>query len=185
MMQEYNNPFQNLGAFFRSGSALSLLIIINVAVWLIISFIRVPLFLTRVSDAAMDDQILHWLALPASISTLITHPWTLLTYMFLHVEFLHILFNMLWLYWFGKIFLEYLSSRKLVFTYLLGGISGGLFFILFFNIFPVYESQRSIAYALGASAAVMAIVSTICFYIPNYSVNFILIGRVPRAGTRP
>lgn len=177
-MQEYRNPFQGIGAFFRSGSVLSILIIINVATWIAISFVRVPLFLTRVSDDSVNEFILQYLALPADPATLILRPWTLLTYMFLHIEFFHILFNMLWLYWFGKIFVDYLSSRKLLITYILGGISGGLLYILFFNTFPVFEAQRGISFALGASAAVMAIVTTIAFYIPNYSFNFIFIGKV-------
>jgi len=177
-MQEFRNPVQGLTAFFRSGSALSVFIIINTVVWLILSLIRVPLFLSSVPEEFLDEKILHWLSLPADPWMVMHRPWTIFTYMFLHVEFLHILFNMLWLYWFGKIFTEYLNDRKLIITYLLGGISGGLLYILFYNIFPVFEAQRSLSFALGASAAVMAIVSTISFYTPNYSLYFIFIGRL-------
>lgn len=177
-MQEYRNPFHDIGTFFRSGSALSVLILVNAAVWIVISIIRVPLFLTRVPDNSVSDFIMNFLAVPANLTTLAHRPWTALTYMFLHLDFLHILFNMLWLFWFGKIFLEFLSSRKLVFAYFAGGVSGAVLYIAFFNIFPVFDVHRDTSFALGASAAVMAIVSTISFYVPTYSVNFIFIGKI-------
>jgi membrane associated rhomboid family serine protease len=177
-MESYRNYFQGIGSFFRSGSSLSILILINLLVWMIISFIRVPLFLAKVPDSEVVDRIVDFLALPALPITLLQRPWTVISYMFLHVEFLHILFNLLWLFWFGKIFLEYLDGKRLTKVYLLGGISGGLLYVLFFNIFPVFEEHRIVSYALGASAAVMAVVSTVSFYNPNHAVYFIIIGRI-------
>ena len=177
-MQAYRHPFQGIGAFFRSGSTLSVLIIINIAVWAVISIVRVPMFLSSAPDGAVTDFLIHYLALPAVSEALALRPWTIITYMFLHVDFFHILFNMLWLFWFGRIFTEFLSSRQVLLTYLLGGIAGGVLYMLFYNIFPVFEAQRPVSFALGASAAVMAIVSTVSFYSPNYSLYFIFIGRL-------
>jgi hypothetical protein len=85
---------------------------------------------------------------------------------------------MLWLFWFGKIFLEFLKPGQLVWVYILGGISGGLLYVISFNIFPVFEEVIPISYALGASASVMAIVASISFYVPDYSINLLLIGRI-------
>ena len=85
--------------------------------------------------------------------------------MFLHKGIWHILFNMLWLYSFGRIFLEYLDQRKLVAVYLLGGIAGAIFYIFSFNIFPAFSGVVADSIAIGASASVMAIVvaiSAIC-----------------------
>jgi membrane associated rhomboid family serine protease len=177
-MQEYRNPFQGIGTFFRSGSPLSILLIVNIAIWLLIAFIRVPLFLSRAPEGAVTEFVIQFLALPAMPRSLLIHPWTIITYMFLHIDFFHILFNMLWLFWFGRIFTEYLSNRKLVITYILGGIAGGLLYMFFYNVFPVFEDQRNVSFALGASASVMAIVSAISFYAPNYSVYFIFIGKI-------
>jgi len=98
--------------------------------------------------------------------------------MFLHKNFLHILFNLLWLYWFGRIFLEYLDGKKLVGVYLLGGLSGAFLYVLVYNIFPVFFKQLELSYALGASAAVMAIVISISVYVPDYAVNLLFVGRV-------
>jgi hypothetical protein len=85
---------------------------------------------------------------------------------------------MLWLYWFGKIFLEYLDQRKLVAVYLLGGISGSLLYILSFNIFPAFDGLVGESVAIGASASVLAVVVAISAYVPDYSVHLFLLGRV-------
>ena len=82
---------------------------------------------------------------------------------------------MLWLYWFGIIFLEYLDQRKLVAVYLLGGISGAIVYILSFNIFPAFTGIVADSVAIGASASVMAIVIAIAAYVPDYTINLFLI----------
>ncbi|NTV83592.1 MAG: rhomboid family intramembrane serine protease, partial [Bacteroidales bacterium] len=175
----YNqNPFQDLGRFFRSRAILPRLILINVAIWLAIGIMRVFSFLLDVPDASLTNLIVDYLALPAATESLILRPWTLVTYMFLHIDPLHLLFNMLWLFWFGKIFLEFLNSRQLLLVYILGGISGGLLYVLFYNIFPVFEKSLELSVALGASASVMAIVTAISLYVPGYSVQLFLIGRI-------
>jgi membrane associated rhomboid family serine protease len=171
----HQNPFQDIRGLFRSKNILIKLILINVAVWLVIMFLDVLFDLLRIK---FTDEVISWLAVPASLETLLTRPWTLLTYMFLHFDIWHILFNMLWLYWFGKIFLEYLSARQMLATYLLGGLSGAIFYILSFNIFPKFEDAYLQSVALGASASVVAIVVAISYYVPNYRINLLFLGPV-------
>jgi membrane associated rhomboid family serine protease len=178
-MNPYTNPFVDIKRLFRSNSVLSTLILINGGVWLLTKVIGVFFFLYNVPDGnSSSNWLLHILALPAFTDDLIVKPWSLITYMFFHLDFLHLLFNMLWLYWFGRIFLEYLTSRQLLITYFIGGIAGGLFYILAYNIFPVFHEQIGKSLALGASASVMAIVMAISFYVPNYSIQLLLLGRV-------
>ncbi len=177
-MEYQQHPLEEIRNVFRKPSMLNRMILINVVVWALISAGRVIAFLLNITDADYLNIIVEWLALPALPSLLLAKPWTILTYMFLHVDFFHILFNMLWLFWFGKIFLEYINSRQLLVTYILGGISGGLLYILFYNIFPVFAGRVEDSYALGASASVMAIVTAISFYVPAYSVYLLFIGRV-------
>jgi len=177
-MQYNQNPFEDTGRFLRSNSVLPRLIVINAAIWLAISIMRVFSFLLNVPDSSLTNYIVDYLALPAKPESLIARPWTFLTYMFLHIDFFHILFNMLWLFWFGKIFLEFLRSRQLLLIYLLGGLSGGVLYVLFYNIFPVFENSLDLSVALGASASVMAVVTAISFYVPGYNVNLLFIGRV-------
>jgi membrane associated rhomboid family serine protease len=161
---------------FRSGSSLTRLIYINIAFFLAISVVSIIGFL--LNNQALSLKALNLFSVPSSIGALLLRPWTLITYMFTHKDILHILFNMLWLYWFGLIFLEYLDQKKLVAVYLLGGICGAAVYILSFNIFPAFNQVVAESVAIGASASVMAVVVAIAVYVPDYSVNLLLIGRI-------
>jgi len=161
---------------FVTGTTLTRLIYINVVVFLIISVAVIIGFL--LDNPSIDPTIIDLLAIPASLSILLVKPWTLITYMFTHKDIWHIVFNMLWLYWFGKIFLEYLDQRKLFAVYLLGGISGAVVYVLSFNIFPAFTGIVTESVAIGASASVMAIVIAIAFYVPDYTINLFIIGRI-------
>ncbi|MFH0842076.1 MAG: rhomboid family intramembrane serine protease [Bacteroidota bacterium] len=161
---------------FRSGNSLIKLIFINIGVFLLISLAAIIGFL--LNNPAVSEISLAQLSVPASLRILLLKPWTLITYMFTHKDIWHILFNMLWLYWFGKIFLEYLDQRKLVAVYLLGGISGAVVYVLSFNIFPAFTGLVAESVAIGASASVMAVVIAAATYVPDYSINLFLLGRV-------
>ncbi len=159
---------------YQHGTYLTKLIYINLAIWIFVRLTAVILLLGGNENLTYID----WLSLPASFGQFLTRPWTLISYMFLHYELLHILFNMLWLYSFGRIFLEYHQPRKLLFVYLLGGISGGLFFMAAYNFFPYFQHAIDFSQLLGASAAVIAIVIATAVYVPNHVIHVILIGPV-------
>jgi len=161
---------------FRAGTSLTRLIYINIAVFLAIVVVSIIAFL--LDNPALSVKAIDLLSVPASLKALLARPWTIITYMFTHKDIWHILFNMLWLYWFGRIFLEYLDQRKLVAVYLLGGICGAIVYVLSFNIFPVYKVMLAESVAIGASASVMAIVIAIAAYVPNYTINLLFIGRI-------
>jgi len=158
---------------FKEGSALTRLIYINLGVFLVIRILNVFFFLSGTPFPFMD-----WLALPADFRLLASRPWTLITYMFLHFEFLHILFNLLWLYWMGQIFLGYFDQGKLVTIYLLGGIFGGLFYVAGYNSFPAFSQIVSDSRLLGASASVIAIVAALAVHAPNHTLHLMFIGPV-------
>jgi membrane associated rhomboid family serine protease len=105
-------------------------------------------------------------------------PWSLITYMFMHDSFFHILFNMLWLYWIGGILQEYLGNRKVIESYLSGGIFGGLLYIITYNLFPVFKDQISFTYAIGASAGVLAVVVATATLLPDYAISLLFFGPV-------
>jgi len=161
---------------FKSGSNLNKLIYINIIVFVLISIVSIIGYL--MSNNELSVKALNLLSVPSSLKSLVLRPWTLITYMFTHKEIMHILFNMLWLYWFGTIFLEYLDQRKLVAVYLLGGISGAIVYVGSFNIFPAFREVVNESVAIGASASVMAVVVAIAAYVPDYSVNLFLLGRI-------
>lgn len=161
---------------FRKGTNLLKLIYINSAVFLVMAVLQIIAVLSN--TPAISTSVLEFLALPASSTAVLQKPWTVVTYMFLHEGFFHVLFNMLWLYWFGRIFSDYFDQKKLVSVYIMGGLAGALLYMLSFNIFPAFSDTINVSIALGASASVMAIVVATATLVPDHAVHLLLLGRV-------
>ena len=161
---------------FRKGTTLHKLIYLNLGLFLAVQIVRIVLFLSNAYD--LFPGFLNHLAVPANLEVLAKRPWTLITYMFLHVDFIHILFNLLWLYWFGTVFIQEIGLKKLLSTYLLGGLTGGILFVVFYNVFPVFEGVREGSIALGASASVMSVVVATATFQPERRMQLVLIGPV-------
>jgi len=163
---------------FKSGSKLYMLIGINVIIFLAIGAASVLENLLLNSDNVYQLAY-SYLTLPSYFPRLAAHFWTPLTYMFMHADFLHLLFNMLWLYWLGQIFEEFLGDKRILGLYLMGGLAGALFFVGSYNLFPMF-TQNGIyvgASVVGASASVMAIIAAAATITPNYEI--MLFGILP------
>jgi membrane associated rhomboid family serine protease len=168
------DEFKN--AFKRNDNSLIKIILINLIVFLGLIVIEVFSFL--LGATGIHEWVLLQLMLPSALGSFAVKPWTLITYFFTHEGFFHFAFNMLWLYWFGKLIMEYLGSKKLTTIYVLGGIVGGLTYILFYNLIPVFADQVLYGRMLGASAGVYAVVVAAATLMPNYTFFLILIGPV-------
>lgn len=152
----------NLSYQYKTANVVVKLIVINAVLFLLVSlgsffFSISPQYLSR------------WFVLSDDFDTLLFRPWTLITYGFLHFGFFHILFNMIWLYWFGQFVLNLFNGKRLLTIYLLGALFGGLLFVLSYNFFPVFSENRG--YLIGASGAVTAIMVFIATYAPNTEVR--------------
>ena len=164
--------FSDLGLKFRNGTILTKLLFLNIGVFLLIRLVGVVLMLFNAGEFPLP------LSMPASPELLLRRPWTVLTYMFTHYDVLHILFNMLWLYWFGRLFLTFFNERQLAGVYLLGGLAGALAFAAAYNIFPYFRDMAGFSFLVGASASVMAIVFAVSFYRKDLEIDLFLIGRI-------
>ena len=163
---------QNIKNEFKNSNYLNKLIYLNVFVFLILNISSVFFSLFLIDIKSFSENLM----LSSNTSEITKHPWTLLTYMFSHENFLHLLFNMIWLHFGGKLFLQYLNQKQLLNIYILGGLSGGILFIIAFNYLPALILYNKNAMALGASASVLAIVFALATYMPNYKINIPLIG---------
>ncbi len=167
------NIWSDIRESFREGSVITRLIYINVTIFVLFKLIEVVVFLAQGTN---DWNSLF--ELPAGINHFIRQPWSLITYMFMHSGFLHILFNLLVLYWFGQIFLDYYNENRMLGLYLLGGLSGGIVYIAAFNIFPVFAGTVDRSGLTGASAAILAILIATAVRDPNRKIHLFLIGMV-------
>lgn len=164
-----------MNTYLQKYKALNLpgkLIAIQVAIWSITQLLRLVRFLFTGYDCHWQD----WLALHANLNEFVYTPWTLFTYFFVHANLgdniFHLIFNMLWLWWFGQFFLRYHTGRQLLGTYLLGGLFAGVFYLLCFNLFPylhaiTYASANLNVAVVGASGAIFALVAAVAMRQPD------------------
>lgn len=162
--------------YFKTGDIVIKIIFVNIAVFLVVHLVNLLFFLFQIPTEI--SPAVKILALPAHAQELLYRPWSIITYMFLQEDILHILFNMLILFWFGKLFLLHFRQKQLWGVYFLGGIAGGLLYFIAYNIFPAFDQYRMMAIALGASASVIAIVIAIASYKPDISIHLLLLGKV-------
>lgn len=171
MLEEFKSAFQ------RPNNAHVQLIMINVAVFLVMILVFV------VSAASKNDFIFDALyktvAIPPLFKDFIVRPWTLITYAFAHdwTGTLHILFNMLALYWFGKLLIEYLGNDKLIAVYVLGALTGAFLYLLIFNSIPFFNERAGVG-LIGASAAVYAVMVACATLLPDYTFFLLFLGPV-------
>jgi membrane associated rhomboid family serine protease len=152
----------NLLDQYKQLSIVLKIIVINTLIFLIVYlgsfFFKLP-----------PSIFVSWFVLPTSFLEIVLQPWSFVTYAFLHAGFWHLFWNMYLLYWFGLFTLNLFTSKRFLTIYLLGAINGGLFYVLAYNFFPVFNNISS--NLMGASAAVLAIVIFIATYTPEAMVR--------------
>jgi membrane associated rhomboid family serine protease len=173
MLDEFKNAFQ------RQNNAHVQLIIINVMVFVVLGILMV---FSKILDFENFFLLVHnQFTIPPLFIEFLTRPWTIITYSFMHdlSGILHILFNLITLYWFGRLFVEYLGSDKLVALYILGAISGAVLYLIAYNTIPYFVDRASmISGMVGASAAINAIVVATAVLLPDYTFFMMLIGPI-------
>lgn len=160
---------------YRQGNIALRFIYVNIGIFILTSVVSIGFTLFNKPFAMW---VLQWFECPASLRRLAVQPWSIFTYMFMHANVFHILFNMLWLYWFGQMFLYLFSAKHFRGLYILGGLCGGALYILAYNIFPFFAPHINVSYMLGASASVLAIAVATAVREPNYRVNLLFFGAV-------
>lgn len=171
MLEEFKNAFR------KSNNAHVQLILINVVVFVALAVLYV------ISAIGGMDQVFNVVyrqfSLPPVFQEYLLRPWTLLTYAFSHSlrDIWHILFNMISLYWFGRLFIEYLGNDRLIALYILGALAGGLLYLGLFNTVPFFEQRAGIG-MVGASASIYAIMVACATLIPDYTFFLMFFGPV-------
>jgi membrane associated rhomboid family serine protease len=163
---------QNIQNRFKQGSIVEKLIYINIAVFFLTLLVSVFQGLYKNES----NFIVEWFSLDANFTALLSTPWSIITYGFLHAGFLHILINLIALFYIGKLFIEYFTQKQLLTFYILGTVFGGLLFLVSYTYFPLFKNQSTIL--VGASAGISAIFIGIATYMPNYQLKIRFIGFV-------
>tara|TARA_B100001057_G_C22870635_1_gene958630 strand:- start:7209 stop:8009 length:801 start_codon:yes stop_codon:yes gene_type:complete len=153
--------------YFINQPVFKKIIIINIVIFLLPLVSNTFLFLFNLPQI----NIIMFFDLHPNFNQILMSPWTLVTYAFFHLDFFHIFWNMLILYLVSNYFLSFLNNKKFLEIYFYGAISGGLLFIISYNIFPAFEN--SFSPLIGSSAAVYSLLIFVCAYFPNTTINLI------------
>ncbi|MFZ1808105.1 MAG: rhomboid family intramembrane serine protease [Cyclobacteriaceae bacterium] len=172
VFDEFKSVFQ------KPNNAHVQLIVINVAVFLVMGAIYV--FSTVGGADWVYAFISKQFTIPPKFGDFLLRPWTIFTYAFAHslTDIFHILFNMLIFYWFGRIFIEYLGNDKLIALYVLGAITGGVVYLMVYNLVPYFMERSDFLGMVGASAAVFAIVTGAAVLLPDYTFHLLFLGPI-------
>ena len=163
----FQSIVEDIKGQFRYGNMVSRIILVNFALFLLIVFVKV-----FTPGQVFESELISWLAMPGDGGQLIRQPWSIFTYMILHTGLWHIAWNMITLYWFGRILGDLLGDRRILPLYILGGLSGALLYFIYASLVGVH------GILMGASGAVMCIIVAAAFTAPEYIIHLILIGPV-------
>ena len=160
-------------------NALIALIAINALFFVSFGLIQVIYYISKSSSTAFQYEILRWFIMPAKLSSIAFRPWTVLSYMFIHVGFFYTLINMVWLWVFGSILQDLSGNSKIIPVYFYGGIAGAVFYVASSYAFPALRSQVEYSFMLGGNAGIMAIALATTTLTPDYRLFKMLNGGIP------
>lgn len=174
-MQTEQNLFDSLKNTYRFGGMTIRLIFINASIFLLIQILSVIIRLMMADNSMLSVFLNSVFTLNTDIQTFIFMPWGLVTSIFAHFSLWHFVLNMLFLYFSGRMFEQLFDAKRLWYTYLFGGIAGGILEIMAHTIFPALQNSQIVI--VGASGSIMAIFMALAFYRPN--LNVMLFGVFP------
>ncbi len=164
----------------QDGNSLTLLIILNAIIFVLLFFIKVLYLTNKSTEAIFNEQVLTWAVVPSQPQLIATRPWTLLLYMFTHIEVLRLFSNLLWLWSFGYILQDLSGNKKLIPLYLYGGVAGSIFFLITINLIPSLQGNiGSYEPLIGAGPSLMAIAVASTALAPNYKIFPLISGGIP------
>lgn len=150
------------GSMMLIAANCAMMVLVNLAGWLM-----------QAAGWGDSAELVGLVALPGELSVLVTRPWTLLTYMWVNADLLHLLFNMTWLYCFGRVLELPLSTSRLCSLYAAGGVAGGFTYVA-----GAWMGWWPAGLLIGPSAAIIALVVACAILLPQIEMNLLILGRV-------
>lgn len=166
------NTVDTIKYYFKNTGIVEKLIYINISIFILVYIVNTFGFLFEIKK----NILINWLSLPSGLDDFIVKPWSIITYGFLHTDFIHLFLNLIALFFIGNLFKEYFSSKQLLSFYIYGTLFGGILYILSYNFFPVFSSTKNNNILIGASAGIYSILIGISTYLPNYQFKIPLLG---------
>lgn len=150
---------------YKSGGIAQKIIYWNVGIGLVV-------LILDAFFSAFSAHVLSWLVLNSNLSILAFKPWTILTYSFIHAGVIHLLFNMIMLFFVNRLFSTFFSEKQFLTLYVFGALLGGIFFVI------GSQFMTTGTVLVGASAATIAPLVGMAVHAPMMQVRLALIGNV-------
>jgi membrane associated rhomboid family serine protease len=160
-------------------NALMMLVGMNALIFISFGIIQILYYLTQSTTTAFHYEILRWFIVPAKLSSLAVLPWTIFTYMFVHVGVIYTVITLVWLWVFGSILQDLSGNSKIIPLYIYGGLAGGIVFVAANYLIPSLRNQVEYSFMLGGNAAIMAIAVATTTLSPDYRLFKMLNGGIP------
>jgi len=160
-------------------NALMMLVGMNALIFISFGIIQILYYLTQSTTTAFHYEILRWFIVPAKLSSLAVLPWTIFTYMFVHVGVIYTVITLVWLWVFGSILQDLSGNSKIIPLYIYGGIAGAIVFVAANYLIPSLRNQVEYSFMFGGNAAIMAIAVATTTLSPDYRLFKMLNGGIP------
>jgi membrane associated rhomboid family serine protease len=181
-MALYDREYDSRLPYGNRINPLVILLAINMIIFVTLAFFKALVYLRFPEGGAVngffDNNILSWFAL-SNKPIVVTRPWTIFTYAFVHLGVWNLFANMLWLWAFGYVLIDLTGTRNVAPIYIYGAVMSAMAFILCTNILPVSNIQSDSHLYFGAGASVMAIALAATTVSPNYKILPMLGGGIP------
>lgn len=157
------------------------LVVVNLVIFAALLFVKVVFLIGGQPKGLFETEIVPWAVLSSNPQTILTHPWTIITYMFVHISFWNLLSSVIWMWWFGELLQGISGYHRVVPVYIYGGLAGALFFIVAYALIPDLHPYQAVANTvdIGAAASVMALIICVTVITPKYRVFPMLGGGIP------
>ncbi|MFT7230320.1 MAG: membrane associated rhomboid family serine protease [Bacteroidia bacterium] len=151
----------------KGGSAIRQIIIVNLGVFVFTIFVGIIAKLSGFESG----ELLQYFYIPSNLGVLLIRPWSIVTNIFFHSGFWHILGNMVLLYFIGRILEGFMDAKNVWKIFLYGGLAGAALFVISYNVFPIFDEVKQYKKLLGASGGVTAILVATGLYLPRYQIR--------------
>jgi len=155
---------------WKHGGMMMKLLFINSFIFIVIQLLSVFGRLMGIEvQTTVTEFLISIFGMETTFSSFLLHPWGIFTSIFAHFTLFHFISNMLFLYFAGKLFESIFERKYLFFTYLFGGIFGGLIELIAHASFPSLQDEAIVI--VGGSGSIMALFATLAFYRPNLTIS--------------
>ena len=152
-------------------------IAIRLIFWNILFFVVPEVVFALLKLFSVHINYVEYVSLSSNSINLFWKPWSVLSYAFFHSGIIHLLMNMLMLFYAGRLFTTFFTQKQFLGIYILGAIFSGIVYILGYTFLPALMNVNTDM--VGASGAIMTVLIATVTYQPFMEVRLFGVWKLP------